>query len=73
MTAARTRAYRARIMADPAEIERRKREYLDRQRGGWERCDSGQHYKISVPVVRVLTDWHTDEHGCRARTVGNAG
>lgn len=65
MTAAeRTRAYRQRIMADAAEIERRRREYLERQRRDY-------HTQMGhIPAMRVLTAWHRDAHGCMARTVG---
>lgn len=62
----RTRAYRARIMADPAEIELRRREYIEKQRRSY-------FERGNVLPTAVLQDWHTDEHGCRARTVGNVG
>lgn len=63
MTAAeRTRAYRQHIMADAAEIDRRKRQYLERQRP--------IHHVCPQSDTRVLLDWHREPDGCMARTVG---
>lgn len=63
-SAARTRAYRQRRLADVAEQKQRKLEYLERQRG------AGTAGLIHVPVVKVLVQWHVDPQGCLARTVG---
>lgn len=56
--------HRQSVLADTAEIERRRREYLERQRPP-ENNIPGRHL-----TTRVLVDWHVDEHGCLARAVG---
>ena len=56
------RMRKRRVLNSPAEIERRRREYLERQRPHpWA---SG-----AVPTV-VLADWHIDTDGCLARSIG---
>jgi hypothetical protein len=39
-----------------------------------QRCmDGGYLPGWNVTPMRVLVDWHTDEHGCRSRTLGREG
>lgn len=62
---ARTRGWR---MRNAVRVEQRRRELAEAAR---ERMRFGGRISWSTLETVVLADWHTDEHGCRARTVGN--
>lgn len=51
---------------------RRKRDIIERDRERTRKSfDSGHIAWSTLPETRVLTGWHIDSTGCRARTVGN--
>lgn len=57
---------------EPGRVEQRRRELLERERVRARKSfDSGHIAWSTLPETRVLTGWHVDEQGCRARTVGN--